>query len=236
VDYSLASDTQNNYNIKDVAQSIMNGPVFDILIVGIMIHDLVIEGANTYTSLDVPSVYPGHLDADLQTLAAAIQQRGKGSLVLVGGPAEFWSFPARYDRMCMRARNVLRNAGVQVVPTETAAYIFNQMSLSRDALHFANVDNEKELFAKAWAAWLYACATDNTWGRAIEDEDSLPQENNFGGAQVGARTRSRSPPHTNQFMSFGEKGKGSSKGAASGEEKMLHNELQALMRTSGFTS
>lgn len=68
------------------------------------------------------------------------------------------------------ARNILRNAGLQVVPIETAEFVMNQMTLSSDEMHFSNIEAEKVIFAKAWATCLYAAAADPNFGREITGE------------------------------------------------------------------
>merc|ERR1719253_109546 len=89
----------------------------------------------------------------------------------------------RWNTFMVRARNTLRAGGVQVVPAETTEALLDSMSLSSDKLHFANNDEEKCYFAKAWASWLFAAAQEPTWGRALEDEVTTSR----------IRNRSRSP-------------------------------------------
>lgn len=159
-------------NINEVTKSIVNGPAFEILCVGISIQDLM--HPTDWNKVGV--MYPATLDLELQNLALAIRSKASGSMVWVGGPAEFWGRSQSWDNYMERARNTLRKAGVQVVPAETIAYVMQQITLSNDELHIANLDHEKEAFAKAWAACLYAAASDPTWGRAVTDDGapSLP--------------------------------------------------------------
>jgi len=166
VSYELSAlNCANEENIREVVLSIANGPSYQILCVGIGIKDLLDQ--ESWNPL--PS-YPDHLDQELQCLAAAILSKANGSMVWVGGPAEFWGRQRLWDTYMARARNTLRNAGLQVVPSETVDFVMNQMTLSSDEFHIANVDAEKEVFAKAWATCLYAAAADPTWGRAITGE------------------------------------------------------------------
>lgn len=161
VDYEL----NPGENLREVVRSIANGPSFSILCVGIAIQDLL----DPTTYAPVPS-YPLNLDQELTRLAAAILSKANGSMVWVGGPAEFWGRQRVWDTYMAHARNTLRNAGLQVVPVETVDFVMRQLTLSTDEFHIANVDAEKEVFAKAWATCLYAAAADPTWGRAITGE------------------------------------------------------------------
>merc|ERR1712080_707286 len=85
-------------------------------------------------------------------------------------PAEIMVRLPRYDTYLEHARNTLRRAGVQVVPSETTAFVFKQMTLTSDRQHIAHKASEMEVFAKAWATCLYAAASDSTWGRTVTEE------------------------------------------------------------------
>lgn len=153
--------------LADTINNISTGEVFDIICVGISIQDLLDDYWQPVMA------YPPHLDAQLERLAEALKAKGKGSLVLLGGPASFWKRPPRWDAFVAHARNTLRNAGVQVVPKEMVDHLFESMELSCDHFHIANIDSDKENFAKAWASWLVAAAGDPQFGRALTNEPPL---------------------------------------------------------------
>jgi len=161
VDHSLNVGS----NLADVINNISTGETFDIVCVGISIQDLLDQHA-----WEVLMQYPPHLDSELERLAEALKAKGKGSLVLVGGPASFWKRPPRWDAFVARARNTLRRAGIQVVPAESVDSLFESLELSCDHFHIANIDSDKENFAKAWASWLLAAGGDPNWGRALTNE------------------------------------------------------------------
>jgi len=174
-----------NERVRDVTMSINEGDLFDVLVVCISVQDLV--DPNSWA---VNNQYPPSLDDDLMSMALAIKSKAKGSLVLMGGPAKFWERPPRWDSFMARASNVLRKAGVQVVPAESSAHLFEQMVLSSDGFHFSNIEDKKETFVKTVALWLQA-ASDPTWGLEITEEIEIPRE------------RSRSPHRMDKGMEKG---------------------------------
>lgn len=151
-------------HLPEIIQNISMSDQFDIICVGISIQALL------DSSWEVVMHYPPHLDAELERLAEVLKAKGKGSLVLVGGPASFWKRPPRWDAFVARARNTLRRAGVQVVPAELVNDLFETMELGCDRFHIANIDSDKENFAKAWASWLLAAGSDTTFGRTLTNE------------------------------------------------------------------
>lgn len=192
VDYEICTGEP----VGAVTQAVANGPTFDILCVGIGIQELMDQ-----SNWDqIAPCYPPNLDQELQNLAQAIKSKAGGSMVWVGAHSEFWGRqPAeRWDAYCEHARNTLRTAGVKVVPKETVEFVMNQMTMSKDMVHIANVEHEKEIFAKAWATCLYAAASDPTWGLTVTG----PQAGIFEVRGGGARARSRSPPG-GQFGAYG---------------------------------
>jgi len=159
IDYKLNSGQP----IRDVTASILSGPNFDILCVGVTVTDL-------FTSdFKVHMTYPEErLDDDLRTFAEAIKSKSSGHLVLVGGPAEVWSYPIRWDPYMERASATLRAAGIQVVPVSESGPVMVQMEIGTDYTHFANTDHNKDLFSNAWAQWILAAAADTSFGRTDE--------------------------------------------------------------------
>lgn len=151
--------------LADVINNIATGETFDIICVGISILDLLDQHM-----WEVVMQYPPHLDEELTRLAEALKTKGKGSLVLVGGPSSFWKRPPRWDSFIARARNTLRRAGIQVVPSESVDDLFETLELSCDHYHIANIDSDKENFAKAWASWLLAAGSDPNFGRTLTNE------------------------------------------------------------------
>jgi len=194
VDYSINPGDR----IDAVTRAIAQGPAFDYLCVGICIQDLM----DPKWKMIVP-FYPEALDAELQKLAVVMKLKATASMVWVAGPAEFFVRLPRWDYYLEHARNTLRKAGVQVVPSETAAFVFKQMTLSSDREHITDKANVKEVFAKAWATCLYAAASDPTWGREITAESvdltfasTGVSSKDEGAAETnpsGVRARSRSP-------------------------------------------
>jgi len=160
VDFSI----NPNQKVRDITMNIATGDLWDVMAVGLGIQDLVDPN-----SWEVLGQYPPSLDDDLMQLALAIKSKSKGSLVLLGGPASFWERPPRFDSFMSRAANTLRKAGVQVVPGESAAHLFEQMTLANDQFHFSNIDDQKAKFVQTFALWLQA-ASDPTWGLAVEEE------------------------------------------------------------------
>jgi len=215
---TLDHDISAGEKVREVAVKIANGPAFDILCVGIGIQDLM--DPNEWNKI-LP-FYPPSLDQELECLAAAIKSKANGSMVWVGGPAEFWGRGDRWDSYMAHARNTLRKSGIQVVPSETATFVFQQLTLANDEAHIANLDHEKEAFAKAWATCLYAAAADPTWGTAVADEPNSMEIRFAEGspasmqalsnaAPQGRPGRSRSPPRQAQgqarpFNPFAAKG------------------------------
>jgi len=193
-------------NISEVIRSIANGPEFEYLTVGISIQDLMDPREWNKVGL----MYPPTLDRELETLALAIRSKASGSMIWVGAPAEFWGRSRSWDIYMERARNTLRKAGVQVVPAETIEFVMQQITLSNDEMHIANIEHEKTAFAKAWVTCLYASASDPTWGRAPTDggASAAPSEaasssnavaavkemaSRVAAASASGRGRSRSP-------------------------------------------
>jgi len=214
-------------NLYEVTRAIANGPGFDVLSVGVGVQDLV--DPNDYSKI-VP-VYPSWLDDTLRMLAAAIMTKSKHSMVWVGGPAEFWGRQKQWDTYMEKARQTLRDSGVQVVPRETVNWVMNQMKLSNDGMSISNINEDKEIFSKCWSACLHAAATEPSWGLAPDaaateevagwassaSQAAGPgtlatwQQEEIGILPVasggqGSRARSRSPPPlqaTNLFAAFG---------------------------------
>lgn len=191
LDYSLCSGMK----VQSVTNFISKGPSFDVLCVAVGINDLM------RTATAVVQTWPVNLDICLQDLAAAIRQKSKASVVLVGGPSKFWSYDPIWDEYMARARAVLEAAGACVLSERTTDEALKGMTLSSDKLHFANDPGEKEHFAKLWAQWLNQYA-----GLRIKGQPSaamVPQEAPAS-SEVGAacksellgdrgRSRSRSP-------------------------------------------
>lgn len=189
LDYSLLTDPETR--IHDVTLNISGGVAFDILCVGLGMQELMISGG--WGPPTVVTAYPADLDWQLEELAVAIKAKSQGSLVFLGGPASFWKLQSTdWDNFMARARNTLRKAGVAVVPIETAGPALEQMTLSTDGLHIANDEDQKDKFAKAWSAWLYAASADPTFGRTVTEEASAPA--------TSWRARSRSPKHVKPQM------------------------------------
>mmetsp|Transcript_67913 Transcript_67913/g.106122 ORF Transcript_67913/g.106122 Transcript_67913/m.106122 type:complete len:310 (-) Transcript_67913:87-1016(-) len=151
-------------HLSEIITNISMGDTYDIICVGISIQDFL--DANW----EVVMHYPPNLDAELERLAEVLKAKGKGSLVLVGGPASFWKRPPRWDAHVARARNTLRRAGIQVVPSENVDDLFGTLELGYDNYHIANIDSDKENFAKAWASWLLTAGSNQEFGRQITHE------------------------------------------------------------------
>jgi len=230
VDYHLMGENSGEpERIQNVALHIANGADFDILIVGIFVHDLIkAEGWEGYS---VVTAFPDYLEEQLKYLAAAIKLKSKGSMVLLGGPADFWKFSPRWNTYCARARNILRKEDIAVVPVETADAVFENMSLSKDGLHFSNVEHEKDYFAKAWVQWLLASSADPTFGKVPTPDDVIFTQ---------PRPRSRSPrrgdPANTGPQSFSapfvptpaQVNSMVSRSSGSGSGKSLHEQFAAL--------
>lgn len=154
-------------NLYAVTRTIANASAYDVICVGIGVQDLV--DPKDYGKI-VP-LYPSFVDDALRMLAAAIMSKATQSMVWVGGPADFWKRPKQWDVYMERARNTLREAGIQVVPRETVNWVMDQMQLANDGMSISNIETDKVKFSEAWCACLHAAATDPTWGRGA---DSLP--------------------------------------------------------------
>jgi len=241
VDY----DVQAGATIQQITLSIANGPQFDILCVGIACQDL-LSSDGTWT---VVSQYPVSLDEDLQLMAETIKSKSPGSLVMIGGPAEIWDRPARWDKFIARASNTIRRSGIQVVPTDAGASVLCQMTMASDGYHFENNDHDKELFAKAWANWLLVASADPTFGRTMSDENAIPDASGDTSTRhlavntPGRQGRSRSPQrpvqqqYTAPFVSATRKLQdrpGWERAAAGSSSNASAMSTQDLMRLSGL--
>jgi hypothetical protein len=180
VDYTLS--IEDGGRIKDVIKTVAEGAKYDIMIIGIIVQDLLVQDSYTGAWSVIPE-YPESLDSDLELLAATILSKSNGSMVLAGGPASFWGFAPKWDNFLAHVRNKLRSSGLQVVPVELADPVFAQMSKESKGFYFANNDEQKEMFVKQWAAWLIAGSSTPELFRTLTVETALPSE----------RDRSRSP-------------------------------------------
>jgi hypothetical protein len=180
VDYTLS--IEDGGRIKDVIKTVAEGAKYDIMIIGIIVQDLLVQDSYTGAWSVIPE-YPESLDSDLELLAATILSKSNGSMVLAGGPSSFWGFAPKWDNFLAHVRNKLRSSGLQVVPVELADPVFAQMSKESKGFYFANNDEQKEMFVKQWAAWLIAGSSTPDLFRTLTVETTLPSE----------RDRSRSP-------------------------------------------
>lgn len=137
--------------VRDVIGAVQAAPSLEVLCVGIGLNDLL---EKSWQRNDVKQQWPSHLDHDLVELAAAIRSKAETHLVIVGGPASVWGYPARWDSYMERAHHALQSAGVSTVPLAEAARVMSSMKLCMDGLHFAHCDENKDAFGKACTQWL----------------------------------------------------------------------------------
>lgn len=135
--------------IKDVIKTVNEGQAVDILIIGLGFNDLVVKN-------ELVKTYPKSVDADLRQLAVAIKRKSNRALFLLGGSAEIWKYPERWDTFMDKARETLQfGEGIQVVPADKALEVMKEMPVCHDGVHLSGESTEaKELFAKAWSSWL----------------------------------------------------------------------------------
>lgn len=158
--------------IADITKSILEGPNFDFFCIALGVNDLC-NGSGVLAS------YPHSLDSRLVALAEAAMGKAEVCLTLIGGPADMWAYPARWNDFIQHAHEVMQSAGMPVVPMHEAARVLRRMPL-QDGLHFANDEDSKQCFAEAWARWLCEHAgarseqtslRDATWQLSEEDEE-----------------------------------------------------------------
>lgn len=175
IDYTVCTDA----GIAEISTSLLGGSSFDVLCVGLGFNDLM-DKKN-----EVLQNYPMTLDMNLKKLANAIKRRANRAIVLVGGPASIWGYPEVWDSHMERASGVLEAAGIQVIPSESALVVMQQLELARDGLHFSGDNKESSmLFAQSWAGWLleYVDIT-SFYADKVENTDKA----------IADRSRSRSP-------------------------------------------
>lgn len=160
--------------LRDVTKQIEEGPEYDVLVVNIMIHDLIAK--RPWNDMpDIVKRYPPLLDKDLADLSEAMHAKAQGSLVILGGPAEFWSFPDRWNHFMARARNKLRRQGLQVVPPTEMDPIMLQMRVSSDGKHICNEQEGKTAWSANWIHWLKQAA-DPIFGTELEEVPPNPDD------------------------------------------------------------
>ena len=82
---------------------------FNVMCLALGLNDLVDE-------CNVPFfTYPAHLDDHLIRLSAVARRKAVAVLCLVGGPADIWKYPRRWNYV-QRVARVLASGHIQVVP------------------------------------------------------------------------------------------------------------------------